>query len=92
MQCLADVCRHADEVAQASLCMIRAGHAEAVSKIKAALVDSGGLALACEAQNALLALDDMAASETCQQLVRWAVLSLHVIISPEACKFPFLGC
>ncbi len=66
----ADVCRHAAEVVQVSQCIVRAGHAEAVAQIKVSLVDSGGLSLACEAQHAMLALDEMALAEISHVLVR----------------------
>ncbi|CAL8464291.1 g3826 [Coccomyxa elongata] len=61
---------HAAEVVQVSLCIVWAGHAEAVAQIKVSLVDSGGLSLACEAQNAMLALDEMALAEVSHVLVR----------------------
>lgn len=64
------MCRHAAEVVQTSLCIVRAGHAEAVAQIKVALVDSGGLPLAYEAQHAMLALDESGMAEITNVLVR----------------------
>ncbi|BDA51589.1 hypothetical protein COCOBI_19-1450 [Coccomyxa sp. Obi] len=61
---------HAAEVAQQSLWMVRVERAQAVAQLRAALVQSGGLALACDAQKALEVLNETAAAIAFHQLVR----------------------
>ena len=64
------LCRHVNEIALASLWMIRSGHARAVAQITAALVDSGGLALACQVKNGMVVLGEALAGCPCYELVR----------------------
>ena len=71
------LCRHVNEIALASLWMIRSGHARAVAHITAALVDSGGLALACQVKNGMVVLGEALAGCPCYELVRCV---------PQPCK------
>ena len=74
-----------------SLCIIRAGHTEAVSQIMAALVDSGGHSLACNTQNALLALDEKGVVETYSLLVRWGPITIFPSLLVPIIGNLFLG-
>ena len=67
----AHVCRHADEAALVDLWIIYVGEAAAVAQITAAIVDAGGLSLACEAKAAMVSLGEWLAGSPCYELVRW---------------------
>ena len=64
------LCRHVDEIALVSVWMIRSGHARAVAQVTAALVYSGGLALACQVKNGMVVLGEALAGCPCYELIR----------------------
>lgn len=64
------MCRHADAVALVSLWMIHVDESAAVAKITAALVDAGGLSLACEVKQAMVTLGEWLAGNPCYELVK----------------------
>lgn len=74
--------RHADAAALVSLWMIYVGEAAAVAKITAALVDAGGLALACNVKQAMVTLGEWLAGDPCYELVKCAQL-LHCCFAPD---------
>ncbi len=62
--------RHAEAVALVNLWMVYVGGARVVAEITAALVDAGGLALACDVKYAMVALGEWLAGSPCYELVR----------------------
>ncbi len=64
--------RHVDEIALVSLWMVHSGHAKEVAQITYSLVDSGGLALACQVKNGMVVLGEALAGSPCHELVRCA--------------------
>ncbi len=70
--------RHVDEVAVVCEWMLKSGHANTVSQITASLVDFGGLALACQAQNGMMVLGDVLENCPAQELVRYAWQTHHM--------------
>ena len=59
-----------DAIALVSLWMTRSRHARAVALIIGALVDAGGLSLACQVKNGMVVLGEALAGSVCHELVR----------------------
>lgn len=65
-------------MALANLWMVYVGEARAVAEVTAALVDAGGLALACDVKYSMVAVGEWLAGSPCYELVR---RSLHCFSS-----------
>ncbi|BDA49835.1 hypothetical protein COCOBI_14-4550 [Coccomyxa sp. Obi] len=61
--------KHADEAALVALWMIHVDESTAVARLTAALVDEGGLALACEIKEAMVMLGESMAGKPCYELI-----------------------
>ncbi len=62
--------RHEDVVQMVGYWMIRSEHSGAMARITVALVDSGGLLLACAARNSMAILGESLVGQPSYELVR----------------------
>lgn len=73
--------RHSEMVAAACLWMIYVGEAKAVAEVTAALVDAGGLRIACDVKTAMVILGESLAGSPCYELIKCAQ---HLITTDAA--------
>lgn len=72
------------------LWMIRSGHACELAQIVCALVDSGGLSLASQAENGILTLREVMGGPFCQELVGWAPVHYYCLLLSVFIAQPFV--